>query len=310
MGFHSVLTSAADFVPPTLPQSRLYARALAAMGREVIGFDLDTCGRVRMIVRRAGPLALGLIPGGVQWRQGASLTERRDALTDLPRLARRHGIGALITNCAAPVEALILRRAGHLPVLSGGYDARLDLTAPLAERRARMKGKWRNRLARAEAAGIAVRQERFSPDRHRWLLEAEAAQRRARRYRGLPPEFTLAAAQAAPEDVRVFTAERNGTRLGAMLFLLHDGAASYHIGHLGAEGRAFAAHNLILWQASGWLAARGAARIDLGPVETEREAGLARFKLGSGAAPVARGASCLFTPVTAPLGRWATAISR
>lgn len=312
MSFHSAITSGAMLAPPALAQSRLYRAALAAIGREVRVAKLGPCGQVTLILRSMGPLGtLALMPGGPRWRQRASITERRDALRDdLPRLLRREGISALITNCATPLEEKILRGGGHLPLITGGFTARLDLSAPKEKRRARLRGKWRNRLKRGEAAGLAVTRTAFDPARHGWLIQAEAVQRKARGYRGLPLDFTLAAARAAPGAAQVFTAMQGGEVLGAMLFLLHEGAASYHIGHLRPEGRAVAAHNLILWRAADWLAATGVAWIDLGPVETEREAGLARFKLGSGAEPVARGASCLYTRLTAPVGRRVSGLRR
>lgn len=304
MSFHTAITGETGLCPPALGQSRLYRKVLEAMGRETCVLQLEDYGAALLILRNLGPLGrVALMPGGPLWRQRVSLTERRDALRALPRQLRTERIGALITNCASPLEEKVLRAAGHLPLMTGGFEARLDLTMPESSRRARLKGKWRNRLVKAEAEGLQVERTGFSARRHGWLLQDEAAQRRARGYRGLPLSFTAAAAEQAPDQVQLFVASLGRDRLAAMLFLIHDGAASYHIGHVTAPGRAVAAHNLILWRAANWLAARGVARLDLGPVETEREAGLARFKLGCGAEPVARGASCLYTRTTAPLGR-------
>jgi len=302
---------AAILCPPALAQSRLYARVLRAMGREFLELELGESGLAQITLRGAGPLGrVALMTDGPLWRQNTTTTERHDGLARLPRLLRAHRIAALVINCSTPLEARILHRTGHVPILTGGYSARLDLAASQTIRRARLKSKWRNRLVRAETSGLHVERARFSPRRHGWLLNAEAAQRKARGYRGLPLEFTRLAADVSPETAQVFTASQKGVRLGAMLFLLHDGAASYHIGHLSAEGRALAAHNLLLWQAANWLAANGVAWLDLGPVETEHAPGLARFKLGCGAAPIKRGATCLYTRATAPVGRLATQISR
>ncbi len=85
-----------------------------------------------------------------------------------------------------------------------------------------------------------------------------------------------------------------------MLFVLHPPHASYHIGWAGDPGRATHAHNLILWQAMGALAADGITALDLGLVETDTAPGLARFKIGAGACVRPLGATLLIPPV-APL---------
>lgn len=139
-----------------------------------------------------------------------------------------------------------------------------------------------------------------------WLLQAEEAQARARRYRRLPASFTAAWVAANGDDsARLFVARLHGGIVAAMLFLLHGRAASYHIGWSGPEGRAGHAHNLLLWQASDWLAARGYACVDLGTLDTETTPGLARFKLGSGAQQVKLGATWLDAPGTGLAGRLA-----
>ncbi|MDU8929788.1 GNAT family N-acetyltransferase [Alisedimentitalea sp. MJ-SS2] len=311
MSFHSNISVDSAFEPPTPSQSQLYCRMLRKMGRDVLRLDLNGVGLGRLILRDLGPLGkIALMPGGPRWRQGLSITARRDVLADLPRLARHHCIRALITNCATPLDERILRISGHLPLVTGGYHAQLDLGGSSKTRRARMQGKWRNRLCHAENHGITVNRARFDPRRHGWLLEAEAKQRQTRGYRGLPLGFVSVAAETAPNQVQLFIASQRGTRLGAMLFLMHEGTATFHIGHLTDTGRGCSAHNLLLWQAATWLARKDTTWIDLGPLETETSAGLARFKLGSGAQPVQRGASCLYSAVTSPLGRLTAGFSR
>jgi lipid II:glycine glycyltransferase (peptidoglycan interpeptide bridge formation enzyme) len=67
-----------------------------------------------------------------------------------------------------------------------------------------------------------------------------------------------------------------------MLYLIHGTAATYHVGWSGEEGRRLGAHNLLLWEAMSRLAAHGVRRLDLGGVNTQSSAGVARFKLGAG----------------------------
>lgn len=297
--------------PPRLSQSRLYACSLRALGRELQDLPLGGLGQAHVVLRRmAGLGKVGLIPGGVQWASSGTPADRLRALAQIPRLVRARGVFALLCNAATPQDEDALRRQGHLPLITGGYDAEWDLSKPATLRRAGLLGKWRNRLVRAQAGAIKVQESRFSPRRHAWLLHAETQQRHARNYRALPLSFTRAVSEIAPEQVRLFTASHRGECLGAMMFLLHGEAATYHIGHITQGGRAMSAHNLLLWRASEWLADVGIRRLDLGSVETVQAAGLARFKLGTGAVPIQRGASCLYLRGTAPVGRCVDWITR
>ena len=284
---------------PTLAQSRLYRDLLAGWGRETQVITLGEAGEAQAVLRRFGPLRLALVPGGPLWADG------NPRITALDGLARAVGATALLVNCSTEAESAALRAVGFLPVLSGGYEARIDLTPDEAVRRAGLKGKWRNRLVRAEAAGLRVAQMAFSEARHGWLIEAERARRRQRRYRGLPPEFAVLAGGAAT----VFEARHKGHVIAAMVFLRHGKAASYFIGVSGAEGRVLGAHTLLLWQAGKAFSAEGLRRLDLGPVDSESAPGLARFKLGAGAVAVRRGETCLWSPVTAPLAGLAGRVS-
>jgi len=73
-----------------------------------------------------------------------------------------------------------------------------------------------------------------------------------------------------------------------MLFLIHGRRATYHVGWTSEAGRDNAAHNLILWTAMKELKARGVATLDLGGVNTQSGAGIARFKLETGGAVLRR----------------------
>lgn len=53
-----------------------------------------------------------------------------------------------------------------------------------------------------------------------------------------------------------------------MVFILHGAVALYHIGHVGAAGRALNAHNLILWHAIQKLRRKGIRSLDLGGLDT------------------------------------------
>jgi len=105
---------------------------------------------------------------------------------------------------------------------------------------------------------------------------------------------------ANPGQAKLFTAFDGRDPVAQMLFLRHGGGATYHIGHTTGRGRALSAHNLLLWNAMCWLAAKGHRRLDLGLISTDKAAGLARFKLATGATARALGGTWLWWP---PLGR-------
>ena len=274
-----------------MQQHWAYGAAAEALGRRVLRCEVwqggARLGLVQMLERGPRAAPLRLILRGPVWT-GPPPPARIQRAT-----LRVLGRGATLATPEQPVAG-----AGLIPLITPRHIARLDLTPPPAVLRAGLWGKWRNRLVVAEAAGVTVRQEEGQPRDYRWLLAAEAAQRRVRGYRALPAGFVSVWA-AAGGGLRLFTARHTpggGPPLAAMLFLIHGDGATYQIGWTGAEGRAAKAHNLILWQALLALRAEGVRSLDLGDLNSEAAPGLVRFKLGCGAVPVALGATCLVIP--------------
>lgn len=292
--------------PPTLcalQQHPRYGRAVGRLGGRAQLFRLREAGHdlahLQLLRRRFGPVTLTWLGRGPVWAPGTGDAPRAAALARLPRLLP--GLSAVIPDTAADAQAL--SRAGLPALVTAQSVAEIDLTLPAPDRLARQHGKWRNRLRKAEAAGLHVAHRPLDPGRDTPLLERELAQRRARRYAALPPAFTLAWAAEGPGATRLFTAFCKGEMAAFLLLLLHPPGASYHIGWSGAAGRRASAHHLLLWAAANWLAARGYARLDLGCVDTDAAPGLARFKLGSGAALRPLGATLLRLPGLFPAPR-------
>ncbi|WP_170865597.1 GNAT family N-acetyltransferase [Wenxinia saemankumensis] len=245
-----------------LPQHPLWADALARAG-------LRSGWRDGVLVQRRGPLA------------AAIRAPARDA-----GWWRRHG--PLLVEPEG--DGAPLRAAGYGQVMTGATLALLALGPP-GDALPRASGKWRNRAVAGARAAPAPQVAPLPPDPGHWLLRQEAAQRRARRYRGLPHALILALA-AGPAPPLLF---RLGGRapLAGMLFLRHGDAATYLLGWCGAAGRAVSGHHVLLAAAARHFAAEGATHLDLGTIDTGRAPGLARFKLGAGAAPRRLGGSWL-----------------
>lgn len=272
-------------------QNWAYGAALAAMGRPVhraVIFDGgEVVGRAQVTGRRfLRWIDVATCTRGPVWAGGVDAAMRREAYRLLHAtvpLSRVRGV--FFTPEAGAEEGATLRAARLRQVMSPYSTAFLDLTAPEDALRCAMRGKWRNRLCRAEEAGIAIAVAPATPGEYAWLLMEEAEQQRRRRYHGSPPAFVAAWQGRAGrgDGVLLATATRAGERLGAMLFLRHGAGALYQFGTTSAAGRAANAHTLLLWEGMRFLRRRGVERLDLGGIDTVDLPGIARFKLGSGA---------------------------
>jgi hypothetical protein len=267
MDLATLSPDAPDHAPAPLLQSATAARALAAL--RVSLTDAGQLVAQILLLRRFGFTAT---LRGPLWHPAVTPPQMTAAL----RVLRRHGLR--LVEADDPATATALHAAGFRQVATPAHVAELDLTPDAATRRRALDGKWRNRLVHAEKSRLTLHHRRLEGPADP-LLMAEAAQRRTRRYRALPPGLSLAFGPAA----HVVEARQNGTPVAAMLFLRHGQTATYHIGHTTPAGRAAEAHRLILWHMADTLARDGVTRLDIGTVDTETTPGLARFKLGTGA---------------------------
>jgi hypothetical protein len=229
-------------------QSAVYAVAARAMGARVGSSLFDGCR--------------------VQWldRPGLRLISRSDAPKAVLRRLARHGGVTVATGLAQGV--------GLVPLLTDRFVALWDVTAAPAALRAALHGKWRNRLTSAD-----VRVQRGGDLAA--VLQQEGAQRATRGYRALPAAFT----QALPRDaLHLWQWRQAGQMQAAMCFVRHGNWATYHIGWATDVARRHGVHQVMLWQAAMALRDEGVRMIDLGDVNTDAAPGLARFKLGTGAA--------------------------
>lgn len=254
-------------------QSLPYAQAAAAGGARVRWCEVEG-GRALAIERRG----LRVIFRGPVWDKGCRPEDKRRALR---RLARWPGV-----TLATPETEL--RGYGLVPLVTPMHHAVWALGGDL---RAGLAGKWRNRLVAAERAGVVVRPgDRATLER---LVAEETAQRLTRGYRSLPPGFNL---NLPPNCLRVWEWRQGREVAAAMAFVRHGGSASYHLGWASEAARERGVHAVMLMAAAEALRAEGVRWLDLGSVDTERAPGLARFKLGSGAALRRLGATVLVLP--------------
>ena len=254
-------------------QSAPYAEAAAATGARVRWCDVDG-GRALVIERGR----MRLILRGPVWEQEPSLNVQRRALR---RLARWPGV-----TVATPESEI--RGFGLVPLVTPMHHAIWRLGPEL---RAGLSGKWRNGLTRSENSGIRVR--RGDGVTLARLIEEETRQRQARGYRSLPPQFTAALPTAA---LRLWDWRHGGDSAAAMAFVVDGSCATYHLGWASDPARQAGVHAVMLMRAAEALWAEGVRWLDLGSVDTERAPGLARFKLGTGAALKRLGHTVLVLP--------------
>ncbi len=214
-------------------------------------------------------------------------------------LRERRGTGPLLIN-ADGLGTDALRRAGFWPLLTPATLGLLPLGSE-AEMRGGLRQKWRNRLARAEDARLTLRRMPLLAEH--WLLAAEAAQARARRYRNLPPGMLVAFARANPGSALIWEARQGRLPVAAIAVLRHGRMASWTTGVSTPRGRAVNAMNLLVWEAMRWLAAQGHELLDLGILNDDDAPGVTHFKRGTGARSHRLGGTWLRTRALAPLAR-------
>lgn len=263
-----------DAADAPLPQRWAYGAAMSSLGPSVRRLTLTdghtTIAFVQLLARSVCGFRVSLATRGPIWTGTPPVEARVAALS----LLRGTLPGRLVLT-AEDADAAH-GQARLFPVMTAATMAELALGDDM---RATMHGKWRNRLARAEAEGLTV--VRQKPTRLGWLFEADARTQRTSGYRALPPAF----AEAWPDPVLALAVVQHGTPLAGMLFLRHGTTATYHVGWSGEDGRRVSAHNLLTWRGMEMLGSDGVRRLDLGTLDTETAPGLARFKLGTGAVP-------------------------
>ena len=280
--------------PVPLQQSAAYGAALARRGRIVRRWLVEgaaghTLYGVQGATRRVAGLAVltTALRGPFPFRADALGSGAPPLAAAIAAMSRTwpHALICAPELPDGPEATRALRDARLRRVMTPQAVARVDLRGDAADLRRRLDGKWRNRLVKAEAGGCRVDIARGGAAMT-WLCAAHGRLMRAKRFRGLPPEFVAdLAALSARRDVFVCTAEHRRRTVAAALFLRHGAAATYLAAAAEPDGRALHAGTLLLWRGLAALQESGVATCDLGMIDTDRSAALARFKLGAAAEP-------------------------
>ncbi len=272
-----------------LQQDWAYGEAMLSLLVPVLRARIEIDGRpaalAQCLVRRWGRLgAVALCSRGPVWLRDLDTDDKARVCRALRQSLPLRGLRFLLLTpdepAGLPNGLSPLRR-----VMTGMSTVTLDLTQETDALRAGFEVRWRNRLASSERSGLEIQRVGTNPNQFRWLVDADIEQRKDKGLAGLPaPFFERYALARSPSGKALLTlrADAGRERVAAMMFLIHGTAATYEIGWTSERGRELHAHNLILWNAMQMLKSQGVRKLDLGGVNTQRSAGLARFKLGTG----------------------------
>ena len=273
-----------------LQQDWAYGSTMLVSGGTVIRAAIQaegkTVGLAQCVVRRFGNFGgVALCTRGPLWLAPLSGKDKAYAYRSLRQSLPVKGLRFLFVTPNEPGgEDLGLSPLKR--VMTGYSTALLDLTPSMADLRAGLDQRFRQPLASAEKSDLTVHRVGTNVGQYRWLMDAEQQQRDKRGFQGMPLHFVdayIASRKQPVHNVLILRADLGRDRVAGMMFLLHGQAATYQIGWNSDVGREAHAHHLLLYQAMETLKERGIRELDLGGINTARSAGVARFKISTGA---------------------------
>jgi hypothetical protein len=273
--------------PAPLEKSWAYGDAIAAVSnndiwRGVIDIDGTPVATVQTAERRL-PTGLKLVrlTRGPVVADPQHLPGAVDAIrADYRRWSRNLVFWMPDVVDAAPA----MRPIGKRPMTSGYTTAWLDLRPDTKQLRANLRGNWRNALNQAETSPPKVRLDQRGRDIDLFIAEY-LKDRRAQKYSGPSSPLVRAIAEAFGKDIFLVQALDHGDVIAASLFLRHGNSATYYLSWTTNHGRERNAAHFLMWEGITQLKEAGVSWLDLGGMDA-RAPGIARFKLGVGAAPV------------------------
>jgi len=272
-----------------LQQDWAYGSTMVSVGARVLRARVEADGvpvaQAQFIVRKfAKYVSLALCTRGPLWLKEVNAKDKAAVYKEMRQTLPLPGLRFMMVTPNEPLDANLglplIRR-----VMSGYSTVMLDIDKPMDTLRAQLDKRWRHRLGGAEKSELNVQRMGTNPGQYRWLLDAEMQQRVDRGLEGLPLVWFEHYAESRKQPARnllSLRADVGRERVAGMMFLIHGQAATYQVGWTSDAGRDLHAHNLMLWRAIEELRERGVRSLDLGGVNTQRSAGVARFKMATG----------------------------
>jgi hypothetical protein len=273
-----------------LQQDWAYGSTMLVSGgtviRAVIQADGHTVGLAQCVVRRFGNLGgVALCTRGPLWLAPLSGKDKAHAYRSLRQSLPVKGLRFMFVTPNEPISE-DLGLSSFKRVMTGYATALLDLSPSMEDLRAGLEKRFRQRVGGAEKSELTVHRVGTNVGQYRWLMDAEQQQRDNRGLQGMPLHFVdayIASRKQPAHNVLTLRADIGRDRVAGMMFLLHGQAATYQIGWTSDAGRDAHAHNLLLYKGMEALKERGIRSLDMGGINTGRSAGIARFKISTGA---------------------------
>lgn len=175
---------------------------------------------------------------------------------------------------------------GFRRIITGNSTILIDLTLSEEQLWQNLYGKNRTHIRKGQKIGFDIVFGDHNHPHTEWLLAQERKQQKEKKYQGLPVELVQGYGHFTAKGNGVYTAfavEAGADEpMSGVLFLCHGRCATYHIGWNGPRGRQSRALNLLLWKMIVNLKVAGFEVIDLGGLNTEEGADIARYKLSFG----------------------------
>lgn len=184
----------------------------------------------------------------------------------------------------APPLSAIMRQHGYRRRPEPGYGTVwVDLRPDRETLHSSLSAPWRNKLRKAEKAGLTVERDETQKS-FEWLLGRYISDKAGRGYDGPAPRTLRALAATFGGSGRMVTmrAFRDGEPVAGILLFLHGTGATWQTGWSSEQGKKTAAHNLLLWDAMTYLKDKGIHDFDLGGVNDATAQGIKIFKEGTG----------------------------
>ncbi len=270
----------------SLEQSWIYGEAVRdhygmSVKRAVIQFDGESVGVFQIFEKQLfGIVKVARLVRGPIWSKpqdeamkgiaGSFSLLRRELLFWTPELSDTFD------------HATLMRKVGKRRMVTGLSTSWLDLSKTEEALLQGFSGNWRNMLRAGERENLKIRM-RDDIKGVSTHLSAYDAFRKQKRFVGPPSELIQAMADNSQKgDIITLTAGTDQNPVAGVLLVCHGNSATYYTSWNSDEGRNKRAHNVLLWRVIQELQKRSIKWLDLGGLNTDSAAGVARFKIGLG----------------------------
>ena len=163
----------------------------------------------------------------------------------------------------------------------GTESAFLNLNQNIDTLRKNLDSKWRNQLGMSERSGTLINYSTDEKD-FDWFEEVYESLRKEKDFYGIQPILfhNISKMFLQTNNAHLFTGNREGQKIAAILIVSHGTTATYLAGWNGPEGRKSNVNNLLLWEASLRLKEMGFKKLDLGGIDFLNTPTIAKFKIG------------------------------